>query len=125
MKAVRIHGRSDPEKRYAKLVKEFFKNPNVEQPIGKRGFGSSGLYTDQKLFCFLSHKNRLILKLPRKRVNELVSSGDGMHWDPQSNGRGLKEWFELKPSSKLKWLPLAKEGMRFVGLSSKGERDSR
>jgi hypothetical protein len=108
---------ADPKELYAKLVKELVKNPKVELPIGKRGFGSSGLYTDHKLFCFLSHKNCLILKLPQKRVDELVSSGDGTHWDPRGDGRGLKEWLELKPSSKLKWLLLAKEGLRFVGHS--------
>jgi TfoX/Sxy family transcriptional regulator of competence genes len=102
------------KEKYARLVKSLIKNSSVSQPIGKKGFGSSGLYTGNKLFAFLSHKNQLILKMPKKRVDELVSQGDGMYWSPRRDGRVMKEWVVLKQSSKIRWVPLAKEAMSFV-----------
>lgn len=113
---------SSPERQYARLVKELCKSPEVVKPTGKKGFGSSGLYVRGKLFAFLSHKNELIVKLPRERVDELATLKQGAHWDPHRNGRVLKEWFVLKPSSKLKWLPLAREAMKFVGSSKKAKK---
>ncbi|MCL5067390.1 MAG: hypothetical protein M1368_03440 [Thaumarchaeota archaeon] len=106
-----------PKEKYARLVKLLTKNPCVIQPIGKKGFGSSGLYTKNRLFAFLSHKNQLILKLPKERVNEIVSKGDGFYWDPRRDGRIMKEWVVLQPSSKLNWLPLVREALNFVNSS--------
>jgi TfoX/Sxy family transcriptional regulator of competence genes len=105
---------TDPDVRYSRLVKALIKNPDVMQPIGKKGFGRSGLYVHGKLFAFLSYKKQLIVKVPRERVNELVARGDGARWNPRRDGRVLKEWIVLKPSSKLEWLPLAKEAKDFV-----------
>lgn len=110
-----------PEERYAEVVEALVKSPNVSQPTGKRGFGSSGLYAHGKLFAFLSYKKRLIVKLPSERVDELVAGREGRRFDPRGKGRALKEWFVLKPSSKMKWLPLAKEGMRYVVSMAEGE----
>ena len=63
----------NPEERYASLVETLAKNPKVVQPVGKKGFGSSGLYTSGKLFAFLSHKKQLVVKLPAERVNEVCA----------------------------------------------------
>ncbi len=52
------------------------KKPGVVQPVGKRGFGSSGLYMGGKLFAFLSCGVRLVVKLPGKRIDELVANGE-------------------------------------------------
>jgi hypothetical protein len=111
-------GKSNPDKRYAKLVKTFTKNPKAAQPGGKKGFGSSGLYTGGKVFAFLSRKKRLIVKLPAERVDELVAHREGIRWNPRGSGRALREWFVLKPSSKVKWSSLASEAMEFVSSSS-------
>jgi hypothetical protein len=110
---MRNQTQSDIKERYARLVTILIKNPDVTLPIGKKGFGSSGLYVKGKLFTFLSHKNQLIVKLSRKRVDELVGSGKGTHWDPRRDGRVFREWLVLEPSSRM-WLSLAKEGMKFA-----------
>ena len=101
-------------RRYMKLVRALTKNPKVVRPVGRRGFGSSGLYAGGKLFAFLSFKDRLIVKLPTARVRELVAQGEGGRWNPRGHGRALREWFVLKPSSGLEWLGLAREAMEFV-----------
>ncbi len=110
----------DPEARYVRLVKVLIKNPNVVQPLGKKGFGRSGLYVRGKLFAFLSYRKRFIVKLPKERVDERAARGDGARWNPRRDGRVLREWIVLKPSSKLAWLPLAKEAMGFVVFSERG-----
>ena len=105
--------RQDSKKRYLRLVATLIKNPDVLMPVGKKGFGSSGLYVKGKLFAFLSQKNQLIVKLPKKRVDDLVACGVGMHWDPRHDGRVFREWVVLEPSSRT-WIPLAKEAMQFA-----------
>jgi hypothetical protein len=106
--------------RYTKLAKALLRDHSVIQPTWKKGFGSSGLYTRDKLFAFLSHRNRLVLKLPRERVNELVARREVTRWDPRGDGRGLREWAAVRPSSRIKWLPLAREAMKFVASQSQG-----
>ena len=101
-------------RRYTKLAKVLLRDHSVIQLTRKKGFGSSGLYTRDKLFAFLSHRNRLVLKLPRERVNELIAGHEVTRWDPRGKGRALKEWAVLRPSSKIKWLSLAREAMEFV-----------
>jgi hypothetical protein len=106
-----------PEQRYASLVKTFLRMPKVTGPSGKadekKKFGWDALKIDGKIFAMLS-EDRLVVKLPRTRVDELVASGDGERFDP-GHGRLMKEWLSLDPSSKKEWLPLAKEAMMFVG----------
>jgi hypothetical protein len=104
-------------RRYARLVRALAKNPKAAQPIGARGFGSSGLYAGGRLFAFLSRKDRLVVKLPAGRVEELVAQGEGARWNPRLTGRAFREWFVLRPSSRLKWLSLAAEAMEFVAPS--------
>jgi hypothetical protein len=48
------------------------------------------------MFSF-SSKDNLILKLPEKRVDELVSSGEGTRYDP-GRGKIQKEWLAVKPT---------------------------
>lgn len=102
----------DSEEKYVKLVRALTKNPGVVQPIGKKGFGRTGLYFNGKLFAFLSYNKQLILKLEPDRVQELVSAGKGMYWDPRQDGQVFKHWIVLKSSLGDEWLPLAKEAFK-------------
>ena len=63
--------------RYAGLVRELTRTRGVAQPVGKKGFGSSGLYVGGKLFAFLSHKDRLIVKLPAGAWKSSSRKGKG------------------------------------------------
>jgi hypothetical protein len=80
------------------MANALLKNPSITQPKRKKGFGSSGSYNRGKLFAFLSYRNRLILKLPQERVNELITQHIGARWHPQRHRPGLKEWIVIGPS---------------------------
>jgi TfoX/Sxy family transcriptional regulator of competence genes len=106
-----------PEEHFATIVEEFLSNPNVtlpsDGPQAKKRFGSSGLKIHNKIFAMLV-KGKLVVKLPKPRVDALVASGDGERFDPRHDGRLMKEWLSVEPTSEEKWLPLAREAMEFV-----------
>jgi hypothetical protein len=56
---------------------------------------------------------RLVVKLDRRRVDELVGSGGGERFDP-GHGRVMKEWLALGPASDEAWLSIATESEAFV-----------
>jgi hypothetical protein len=58
-------------------------------------------------------RGRLVVKLPAGRVIELVSAGEGVHFDA-NKGTPMKEWLSLDPESGLAWLPLAREALEFA-----------
>lgn len=103
-----------PEERFATLVEEFLNYPGVTPPSEGRGFGSSGLKIQEKIFAMLSG-GRLVVKLPKARVDALVASGDGVRFDPRKNGQVMKEWLSVEPASNVDWMELAREALVFVG----------
>lgn len=111
------HPTHTPEARFAALVEELLGEPGVTPPedaaSGKKRFGSAGLKVHNKIFAMLV-RDRLVLKLPKARVDALVASGDGERYDPRHDGRVMKEWLVLAPASALEWLPLAREALTFV-----------
>lgn len=107
-----------PEERFAAIVEELLSHPGVTPPAdgtqAKKSFGSSGLRIHDKIFAMLV-RDRLVVKLPKARVDALVASGDGERFDPRRDGRLMKEWLAVDPASQVVWLPLAREAMDFVG----------
>jgi TfoX/Sxy family transcriptional regulator of competence genes len=103
--------RRGPEERYAEIVAALAGLPNVSQSMQK-GFGASGLTIDGKLFAIL-RKDELLLKLPKPRVEALITAGDGRPFD-RGQGRPMKEWLTVKPTATQDWLALAREAMQFV-----------
>jgi hypothetical protein len=65
-----------------------------------------------KIFAMLV-KERLVVKLPRKRVDELVAAGMGERFDP-GHGRIQTEWLRVRSSQPDDWLALATEAESFV-----------
>jgi len=109
----------DAEARYATIVDALVGSPNVtlgpsSGAKSTRGFGSSALRINDKIFAMLSSSGEFVVKLPRQRVDALIASGDGERFDP-GHGRLMKEWLAMGPTSEEEWLPLAKEAMEFVG----------
>ena len=100
-----------PEERYITLVEAFLQYPGVVQE-GK-GFGSSALKIGGKIFAMLV-RGRLVVKLPRQRVDALIASGHGERFDP-GHGRIMKEWLTIDQTAESKWQALATEAMEFVG----------
>ncbi|MGH2409571.1 MAG: hypothetical protein ACRDGS_04280, partial [Chloroflexota bacterium] len=89
------HPAITPEERYAALVQALTGHPEVthsaEAPPVRRSFGSTELKVKGKIFAMLS-QGRLVVKIPRTRVDALVASGDGERFDPRRDGRLMKEW---------------------------------
>ena len=79
---------------------------------GGKGFGSAGLKVNGKLFALMSSQGKLVAKLPRRRVDALVSSGRAEHFDP-GHGRLMKEWVAVDRGG-ASWVDLAREAYRFV-----------
>ena len=104
---------STPEERFAALIEELLGEPGVTPPSEGNSFGSSALKVHDKIFAMLV-RGKLVVKLPKSRVDTLVASGDGERFDA-NRGRPMKEWLALDPVSQEAWLPLAREAMQFVG----------
>jgi hypothetical protein len=101
-----------PEERFAMVVKALLAHSEVTQSE-KKGFGSSALTIDGRIFATLNHQGKLLVKLPKQRVDALVASGEGERFD-SGRGRLMKEWVTIGAASGDLWLPLAREAMKFV-----------
>jgi hypothetical protein len=101
-----------PEQRYEDLVDEFVGFDGVLPPQGGSGFGRGALRIRRKIFAMLV-RGRLVVKLPRQRVDELVAAGQGDRFDA-NKGTPMKEWLSLDPESDLAWSPLAREALDFA-----------
>jgi hypothetical protein len=111
------HPTLTPQERFAILVEELRHLPHVTVPSpGRRSskqFGSSALKVKQKIFAMLVD-GKLVVKLPKQRVEELVASAAGVQYDPRHDGRLMKEWIIIGPTVDEAWLDLAREAMKFV-----------
>ena len=87
---------------------------NDETKGARRMFGSTSIKTRGKMVAFLHTKERLVVKLPEQRVNELVAAGEGERFDP-GDGQLLREWFVLNSTDVDEWLRYAPEVEAYVG----------
>ena len=102
---------------FAALVAALGDMPGVNRPNpaaeSARRFGSSALRVHGRIFAMVS-RDRLVLKLPPRRVAEQIGSGAGNTYDA-GKGRPMKEWVSLEPARQDSWLELASEALDFVG----------
>ncbi len=84
---------------------------------GGKGFGSSALKVDGKIFAMRSSKGCFVVKLPRERVDELVSLGGGKHFET-APGRRMKEWVAVQGENS-DWVKLAEEAYEYVKQSGR------
>jgi hypothetical protein len=112
-----------PEDRFDALVTVFTGVPEVLPPGagGQRsGFGSHALRYRRKIFAMLV-RGRLVVKLPKARVDALVEAGEGVRFDA-NKGTPMKEWLALDPESGLAWEPLAAEALENAGGPARSAR---
>jgi hypothetical protein len=104
-----------PEEAFAALIDDFVDTPGVSVPgePGRRGFGSSALKVNGSIFAMLT-RGRLVVKLPRSRVDTLIDNGSGGPFDA-GKGRPMKEWLTVATDDVDVWLALAREAFEFVG----------
>jgi hypothetical protein len=95
---------------FLRIVKALGKEDGVT--YGGKGFGSSALKADGRIFAMLSSKGRFVVKLSKARVAELSARGQGEPFDP-GRGRLMKEWLAVSAPPK-QWLGLAKEALAFA-----------
>lgn len=99
----------DVDPRFAPVVAAFATDRRVSQ---KRMFSSHNvLNVNGKIFAMLV-KNKIVVKLPRQRVDELVGARKGAYFDP-GHGRLMKEWVAVE-AGKVNWVDLATEAFHFV-----------
>jgi hypothetical protein len=99
------------DSRFAAVVSALAKYSDVSRGMGK-GFGSGALKVNGRIFAMMTSKGEFVVKLPKKRVDELVDAGKGKRFDP-GHGRLMKEWFAAGKGA-TDWLELAKEAHEFV-----------
>ena len=103
----------EPDDRFEALVEQLLAVPGVTPPGPGRGFGSHALRFDNKIFAMLV-RGRLVVKLPKARVDALVAAGEGIRFDA-NKGTPMREWLCLAPESRLEWPALAAEALDFAG----------
>lgn len=96
---------------FDRVVNAFAGDRQVSRGEGK-GFGSGALKVNGRIFAMMSSKGEFVVKLPKKRVDELVDAGKGKRFDP-GHGRLMKEWF-VAGKGVTDWLELAKEVREFA-----------
>jgi hypothetical protein len=109
------NSRGGTKERFAELAEGYLGVEGVTVPgtePGARGFGRGGLKVDGKLFAMVSH-DRLVVKIPVDRVDELVAQGHGERFDPRKNGVVMREWLVVDPDSDLDWEALVAEAHAF------------
>jgi TfoX/Sxy family transcriptional regulator of competence genes len=78
-------------------------------------FGSQGLRTGKKFFAIRWH-DKLVVKLPRDRLTELVGAGDAQPFEPME-GRAMNGWVVVDDA--VDWGPLTAEARAFVESQAK------
>jgi hypothetical protein len=94
---------------FALVVAAFAKEPGVH--CGQMFSSKSVLSVNGKIFAMLT-RGKFVAKLPRQRVEEMVSAGKGEPFDP-GHGRLMKEWISMS-AGKAEWVELAREACEFV-----------
>ena len=112
------HPAKDPNDRYDAIVEALLRAEGVTFGPPGTGFGASALKVNNKIFAML-WQGRLVVKLPRERVDTFIAAGDGQRFNP-GHGRLMKEGLAVDPASEVDWLALAREARAFVGSKSVG-----
>ncbi|MDJ0346088.1 hypothetical protein QMK19_31465 [Streptomyces sp. H10-C2] len=107
------------QQRFADLVDALGCLDGVSAPVDEPGregrFGGAALKVHGKIFAMLV-RERLVVKLPRSRVDVLVDAGEGIRFDA-GRGRPMREWLSLDPGARVGWQDLAGEALAFADRS--------
>jgi TfoX/Sxy family transcriptional regulator of competence genes len=99
-----------PEEAFERLLEAESVHPEIS--VG-RMFGSRVLKVRGKVFAMVV-KGRLVVKLPKENVDQLLSSGIGRSFDP-GHGKPSKEWVAVDPKAHRRWPSLIAQARKFVG----------
>jgi hypothetical protein len=90
-------------------VRAFASDRSVSR--GKMFSSGNVLSVNGKIFAMLN-QGKLVVKLPKQRVDELVAARVGTYFDP-GHGRLMKQWISVGPG-RAPWVDLASDAYRFV-----------
>jgi len=93
------------EESWSKVKEHYLKMSGVQ----KQG---ESLKICRKMFAMLS-KGNYVVKLPKERVRDLLSSGEGLPYDP-GNGKIMKEWVIIPEELFGRWVEYASEAKKFA-----------
>ena len=79
------------------------------EEVQKRG---ESLKIRKKMFVFFG-KGKIVLKLPKERVTELLNSKEGLPYDP-GTGNIMKEWVIIPEEFSNKWQDLTLEAKEYA-----------
>jgi hypothetical protein len=91
---------------YAELKERFAGDKRV---IVSAGQGAQGMKVGKKMFAIF-YKGDLLLTLPPKRVEELISAGRGLPYDP-GTGKAMKNRILVPAAKKDSWVRLCEEAV--------------
>ena len=98
-----------PDQVFEGLIEEQSSLRGIE--VGKM-FGSPVLKMRGRVFAMLV-KKRLVVKLPKERVDKLLQSPGFKRFDP-GHGKPSKEWVAVDVSASRRWRSLVDEAREFV-----------
>ncbi len=84
------------------------------------GSGNLTLKVGGKIFAMSVH-GEVVAKLPKARVDELVTAGWGRRFDPRKNGKVMTEWLVLTAKGPSP-LDIAREAYGFVKSSPRSKK---
>lgn len=98
-----------PHKVFDEIAGGYLDRPGVD--IGPM-FGSEGLRIRGKVFAFMGHRDGLIAKLPRERIDALEASGRVERMVMRE--RAMREWVFVGPDASDLWAGVVAEAFAFV-----------
>lgn len=107
-------GRASDDELLDLIGADFHDDPDVE--VGTM-FHNPGLKVGGKLFAFTTNEGELIVKLPRKRADELADAGEAAH--VVMGKRTMREWITVpgqsdRDATLARWRELAREAHDYV-----------
>jgi hypothetical protein len=90
-------------------------DPLLEDPAVTRStmMGLPCLRVEGAFFASYDRRaGNLLVKLPARRVDQLVSDGTGHEFAPA--GKRFREWAAISPDRRQSWAPLLAEALAFV-----------
>ncbi len=99
-----------PEELFWELVEPMLADPAITRSTM---MGLPCVRHEGRFFASLDRRNQtLLVKLPRRRVAELIDEGAGEHFAPA--GRTFREWVALRDPDRLRWQALLDEARAHV-----------
>jgi hypothetical protein len=95
---------------YREVVEHLLSDPVVSEA---QMMGMPSLKLGAKMFGGL-FDGRLVVKIGRERVEQLIAAGRAQPFDPSGRGRPMKDW-ALVSAPAADWLDLAGEAKAFAG----------